>query len=241
MIKMGGRGVRFGASVPKQFYEINGEPLFAYVLRKYEQISCIDKFIVVTNEEWFELTETYAKKILKDKLLGIVNGGKSNVESVYNGVKFADGKLADEDLFLVHDVTDPIIQEKAIRDVIFAAEAFGSAAVITEQVHTLYRRDADGFITGTIDRNFANSGYSPEAFRYSIIKDCFGKATPEELERMTSAVSLVCSRGINVKTVVSHQIDLKITYREDMDALMRMIENGERLYSGQEELEIWNS
>ena len=50
LIKMGGNGVRFGNALPKQFYELDGEPLFAYVLRKYNDITNIDRFIIVSNK-----------------------------------------------------------------------------------------------------------------------------------------------------------------------------------------------
>ncbi|MDY5684155.1 MAG: 2-C-methyl-D-erythritol 4-phosphate cytidylyltransferase [Treponema sp.] len=231
LLKMGGSGVRFGASVPKQFYEINGEPLFAYVLRKYETIKCIDKFIIVTNSEWGEITNLYATKILGKKLLGIVSGGKTNIESTYNGVMYAAKFLTDSDYLLVHDVTDPIINEKAIREVITAAQKDGCAAVVTEQVHTLYTKNAEGYITGTIKKDCVGSGYSPEAFQYSIIKDCFNKAKDGDFFIKTSAMEVVQSKGIHPKVVVSHQVDLKITYQEDMEALLLMIENGERLYN----------
>ena len=55
-------------------------------------------------------------------------------------------------------------------------------------------------------------------------------ATEFELENMTSAMALVQSRGIKPMTVVSHQLDLKITYKEDMEALKSIILNAEKLY-----------
>lgn len=43
-------------------------------------------------------------------------------------------------------------------------------------------------------------------------------------------MSLVQSKGIVAQAVISHQVDLKITYKEDMDVLMQMITHGEVLY-----------
>lgn len=230
LIKMGGKGVRFGAEVPKQFYEINGEPLFAYVLRKYNEVREVDRFIVVTNEQWLDYTREYAVPILNEKLLEIVLGGTTNLKSTYNGVMCAKKYLGHDDILLVHDVTDPIVERKAIYNVINEAKLYQCAAVITEQVHTLYTKDEKGFITGTIEKHSVGSGYSPEAFRFPTILQCCEAATEYELEEMTSAMSLVQAHGIAPKTVVSHQLDLKITYQEDMEALKAVVTNGERLF-----------
>lgn len=230
LIKMGGKGVRFGSSTPKQFYEIDGEPLFAYVLKKYNEIRKIDSFGIVTNEEWMEMTTYYAKKILGNKLLAIIPGGKTNAKSTYNGVMCAKKYLKNNDILLVHDVTDAIISERAIDKAISACQRYKCVAVITEQVHTLYKKTEDGFIDGTIEKKTVGSGYSPEAFEYGIIKECYLNATESELENMTSAMALVQAHGYRPYTVISHQIDIKITYQEDMDALKCVIKSGENLY-----------
>lgn len=230
LIKMAGNGVRFGASLPKQFYEIESEPLFAYVLRKYNQIESIDKFIIVTNSEWLQLTEQYSTSILGDKLLKIVCGGDTNAKSTCNGVLAAADSLASDDILLIHDVTDPIINPEAIIAAIENAHKYGCVTIITEQVHTLYKIDSEGIILGTIDKNTVGSGYSPEAFKFSIIRDCYHNATDMDLNTMTSAMALVQGKGINARAVISHQIDLKITYKEDMEALISLIKSGERLY-----------
>lgn len=230
LIKMGGKGVRFGSTLPKQFYEIDGEPLFAYVLRRYNDIKNIDAFVIVTNNEWMDMTITHAKDVLGPKLLSVVPGGDTNAKSTYNGVMEASKYLKSDDVLLVHDVTDAIISEKAINDAINACKVHKCIAVVTEQVHTLYKKDQEGFITGTIEKQTVGSGYSPEAFEFSIIKNSYESASEAELNQMTSAMALVQAHGYKPFCIVSHQIDIKITYEEDMEALKLVIKNGENLY-----------
>lgn len=231
LIKMGGKGVRFGASVPKQFYEINGEPLFAYVLRKYSQIQDVHKYIIVTNSQWKDITKQYASQILGDKLIGIVDGAETNTKSARQGIEYASAFLKEDDVLLIHDITDPIINFRAITEAICAAKKYGCATVITEQVHTLYSKNEEGFITGTIKKSDVGSGYSPEAFLYKIVRSAFESATEDELDMMTSAMEVVQKIGKNRPyAVISHQLDLKITYKEDMQALSMLITQGEFLY-----------
>ena len=218
LLKMGGAGTRCEQGMPKQFVDICGKPLFVHVLNMYTKVECIDSFVVVTNPDYIEYTYQEANKILGKKLLGVVAGGKTNPRSTYNGLIYASKHLNDDDILLVHDVTDPIICAEAIEKCIKSAKIYGCAAVITEQVHTLYLKDENGFITSTIAKQTVGSGYSPEAFKMHIIKDCFSNALNEDLDNMTSAISIAIANGVKAHTVISHQLDLKITYKEDIES-----------------------
>ena len=35
LMMMGGKGTRLGADVPKQYIEIDGKPIFYYIVKKY--------------------------------------------------------------------------------------------------------------------------------------------------------------------------------------------------------------
>ena len=229
-IKMGGNGVRFGSDIPKQFYQINEEPLFVYVLKQYLKIPSVENFILVSNAGWMDMTEQYAKATLGNKLLAVVEGGDTNAQSIRNGVKAAERYLSATDILLIHDVTDPIVNVSIVNNAILAALRYDVAAVVTEQVHTLYLKSTDDYLIGTIAKQTAASGYSPEAFNFGVILALYENATDEELHNMTSAVALAQAHGISVKAVFSHQLDLKITYREDMESLKLIIKNAETLY-----------
>lgn len=219
LLKMGGSGTRCGQEFPKQFVDICGKPLFVHVLEMYGEVECIDCFIIVTNPDWLDYTQNEAEKILGNKLIGVVGGGTTNLKSTYNGFLLATEFLHDEDILLVHDVTDPIICANAIKECILACKEYGCAAVITEQVHTLYMKDEYGFVTSTISKNSVGSGYSPEAFKMHIIKKCFAEVSDENLNKMTSAISIAIASGVKPKAVISHQLDIKVTYKEDIESL----------------------
>lgn len=223
IIKMGGKGVRFGADIPKQYCKIGDKPLFCHLLEKYYTIDCIDKFIIVTNGDWLDYTKEYASKILGNKLLGVIKGGSTGAKSIYNGVVFAHNYLNDDDIILTHDVTNPIIIPEKISEVVETAKHYDFAVLVTEQVHTIYKIDESGFITDTINRNYVCSGYSPEAFKFGKIYNCYVNATDEELESMTSAVALANKYDAKVKIVVANLINLKITYKSDFDILEKML------------------
>ena len=66
------------------------------------------------------------------------------------------------------------------------------------------------------------SGASPEAFRYGDLYRIYTQASKEELESMTSAGAIALHYGIPMKVVGANVINLKITYKKDMDTFKGM-------------------
>lgn len=87
ILKMGGTGSRFGSDIPKQFHEFNGKPLFTHVLREYEEIGIIDKYIIVCHKDWIDYTIPFSTECVGDKLLAVIPGGDTGAKSIKNGVK----------------------------------------------------------------------------------------------------------------------------------------------------------
>lgn len=219
---MGGSGRRFGHAIPKQFTDIKGKPYFSYIFEDFQKINEIDKYIVVANPNYMDLTAKYAQLLLGNKLLGVIEGGNSNLKSTYNGVKFASKYLKDEDILLTHDITNSSVDIEAIKMVIETAKKYGAATNGTEQVQTLFTKDSDNTITGTIEKCTIASGYTPEAYQMGLIKSCFDNASEEELMNMTSPLAVIIAKGYKPKIVFSHALPLKLTYDKDMETFLKL-------------------
>lgn len=224
LVKMGGSGIRFGSDIPKQYLELNGHPLFYWLLEQYRSLKIIDKYILVSHPNWIDFSQKIAFELLGNKLLGIVPGGDTMSKSIYNGVMYAKNFLSDEDVLLIHDVTNPVVAVDQIEDVIQATRDRGFCALTTEQVHTIYHVDNENNIEYVIPKQEVSSGYSPEGFLFGKIYDCYYKAKPEELEMMTSAIALAKEHNAKPKAIKSHIINLKITYKEDFDIYKKIVE-----------------
>ena len=64
LLMMGGIGSRFGADRPKQYVEVDGRPVFIYILKKLSQLSCLDKLMVVSNEVWIDFVHEVITKYI---------------------------------------------------------------------------------------------------------------------------------------------------------------------------------
>ena len=225
ILMMGGKGTRLGADRPKQYIEIDGIPIFAYILKSYNNLKCIDEIVIVSNEIWIDYVEKWISLIQIDKPISIVAGGKTRSHSVYNGLQSISNRAEDDDIVLLHDATHPYVDEKGTIEVIDAIEEYGGATLGAYQYDTVYRMDEEGFITEVIPRQELVAGASPEGFKFSEIFPIYNAADDEELEQMTSggAGALALEHGIKMKTIEANIINLKITYPNDLEIFKKTI------------------
>ncbi len=224
LVKMGGSGIRFNSDIPKQYIKINGQPLFYWLLRNYESLGLIHGYFLVSNKDWIDYTEQIASRLLGNKLLGVISGGSTMSQSIYNGVMYARRYVCDDDILLIHDVTNPIVAKDMINEVIEAAKEYGFSVLTTEQVHTIYQVNENNEIESVISKQEVTSGYSPEAFVYVNIYDCYSNAKTSELEKMTSAIALAKAHNAKAKAIKTNIVNLKITYKNDLEVYKKLIE-----------------
>ena len=83
-----GQGKRMGASVQKQYIELDRHPLIYYTLQAFEDSEVIDDIILVVGpgQEDYVYKEI-VRKYYFGKVKAIVPGGKERYDSVWMGLK----------------------------------------------------------------------------------------------------------------------------------------------------------
>ena len=225
LLMMGGSGTRFGASIPKQYIKVNDRPIFSYILEGYNKLDFVDKIIIVSHADWVDYVNDIAKEINANKLYKVVCGGDTRSDSVKNGLICASEYSNDDDVILIHDATHPYVDEKGTKEVIEAVKEFGGATLASFNYDTVYRMDDDHILTNIEPRFNIVAGASPEAFTFKRIFDIYINSPKEELESMTSAGAIALHYGITMKVIKANVINLKITYADDMDLFVKLIDN----------------
>ncbi len=87
IILAGGKGRRFGSSIPKPFMSLNGKAVIQYSIDVFEPL--VDEIIIVTNKQY--------------KDYKCVKGGEFRSQSVENGLKASSG-----DFVIIHDGARPL-------------------------------------------------------------------------------------------------------------------------------------
>ncbi len=91
LIFAGGTGTRMGKQArPKQFLELHGKPVIIYTLQAFDQHKDIDAIVVVCKKDWIDFLNKKIAEFGLKKIAGVVCGGASGQESIYQGLKFCD-------------------------------------------------------------------------------------------------------------------------------------------------------
>lgn len=228
MLMMAGKGTRLGADRPKQYLEVDGIPVFAYILYAYWKTGRIDQMVLVIPPEWQEYTQDWVQRLQVDVPCHIAIGAEERSLSLQNGVTAAREFAAAEDILLIHDATHPYVDETGLDEVIRATRDVGAATLAQGEYDTVYRQ-MENRIQEVIPRQHVVSGASPEAFRFGIIDRIIDRTIQTEgeagLRQMTSAGALALAHRIPLAVVESHVLNLKLTYPGDFELMEKLIHN----------------
>ena len=224
MLMMGGSGVRFGADVPKQFVEVEGLPIFVYILDEYQKCDCIDEIIIVVHKDWIEDTGSWCEKRGITKCRVITAGGSTRSESIRNGLQAIKDAAQDDDVILFHDATHPYVDEPGTEKVIEAIRTYGGATLGEMQYDTVYRMDEKSNMIQKVEpRREIVAGASPEGFLFGDIYRIYMNTSEEDFERLTSAGAVALENDIPMKVIPTTALNLKITYQYDLEVFKSQV------------------
>ncbi len=225
LLMMGGSGTRMGASIPKQYIEIKGKPVFWYIVHGYAKMPEIDNICIVSHADWLPFVRDAIGDISFGGRMIVTAGGDNRSQSIRNGLRAIEGFSDDADVVMMHDATHPYVDRTGTLAVIEAVKAFGGATLGACQYDTCYQMDAEGMLVKVIPRQEIVSGASPEAFRFGDMKKIYFGADDEELASMTSAGAIALAHEIPMKVVPTRTLNLKLTYPEDLELLETLIDD----------------
>jgi 2-C-methyl-D-erythritol 4-phosphate cytidylyltransferase len=210
IIPAAGRGKRIGASIPKQFLEIQGRPLLHHTLTVFASCKLIDYVVLVmpradVNEVGKDWMNKY--KIVQE----VVVGGEQRQDSVYNGFNSLEKGT---DIVVVHDGVRPFTTPQMITATVEAAQQYG-AAITAIPVSDTVKQAADGFVKQTVSRDGLWRVQTPQAFQHGLLQQAFKKAQKDSYYG-TDEGSLVEYLGERVKIVPGSELNIKITRKEDL-------------------------
>lgn len=211
IILASGSGERFGANIPKQFYEINNRTILEHSIDIFEKHSLIDEIIIVTNPNFRDLTETILAKNNYTKITKLLNGGKTRVESSYIGTKDVTGNV------LIHDAVRPFVTEEIITENIEALKTYSAVGTAIDSIDTVIEVNKDGFITSIPIRENLKRIQTPQSFKADIIKKAHLLALEDSEASFTDDCGLVLKYNLApIFVVKGSEQNIKITNREDL-------------------------
>jgi 2-C-methyl-D-erythritol 4-phosphate cytidylyltransferase len=217
VVTAAGRGVRFESRLPKQHVPLLGIPMLQRTLTALSGCGEVDALVVVVNPEELEYCRAELVRERIDKVVAVTAGGAERALSVRNGLQ-ALAKLGSWDLVGVHDGARPLVTceevTRAVQALVAEPELDGAVLGIPS-IDTIKTVDAQGFITGTLDRRTLWRAQTPQIFRWQALMTAYAQGD-DVLLAATDDSSLVEARGGKVKVVEGSPENMKITERSDL-------------------------
>ncbi len=176
IIVAGGKGLRMGGEVPKQFLPINGKPILMHTIEVFRKaLDGIEIILVLPadqHEYWQKLCQDY--NFCSPEL--IAKGGETRFHSVKNGLAFLPD---DEDAVVgIHDGVRPFISKETIQRC-YAAAAGGRAVVpVVPVVETIRQILPDGKSI-TRPRDEYRLVQTPQTFPLVMLKKAYEQSYSE--------------------------------------------------------------
>ena len=220
IVLAGGRGKRMGSVQSKQYIDLNGKPILYYTLNHFINNKNIDKVILVIPEDELEFCRNEVLDKYNLKIDSIAFGGKERQDSVYNGLKKADGS----DIVLIHDGARPFVSERIIEEGIKYARMYGAAAPGVMPKDTIKVKNQESFSLETPDRNNLVAVQTPQVFDYNIIFGWHKKVKEKHLD-VTDDTMVVELFGNDVYLYEGEYTNIKITTPEDLILAQYLVES----------------
>ena len=134
IIVAGGKGLRMGGELPKQFIPVEGRPVLMRTLDTFHACDSSIQIILVLPHDhqpyWQELCREYQFAVPHR----IANGGATRFHSVQNGLALVD---APEALVAVHDGVRPFVSHEVINRCYQDADQYGAVVPVIPVVETV--------------------------------------------------------------------------------------------------------
>lgn len=241
IIFAGGSGARMGSGIPKQFIEVEGKPIIIYTLELFEEHPEVDAIYIACKKEYIAKLSRMVKRFMITKVAGIVEGGNTGQDSIYNGLKAAFDVEGGDNLVLIHDGVRPCITAETISENIKVASVQGSAVTCTRFFETPIISKSGDIVEESPDRNMFYTAQAPQTFKlYDVIKahEETRKTNPQ-YDGIIDTCTLMRSRGNTVHMVEGNRGNIKVTTPEDLYVFRAMLtykENQQALGLSQQDI-----
>ena len=209
IIVAGGKGLRMGSDIPKQFLPIGGKPVLMRTLERFREYSPTLQIILVLpqaqQDYWHQLCKDYDFKVE----YVLADGGETRFHSVQNGL----AKIPDdaEGVVGVHDGVRPFPSIDVIRNCYETARTAKAVIPVIPVVETV--RHLQGEVSITVPRNDYRLVQTPQCFDIQLLKAA--NRQPYN-DGFTDDASVVEAFGFDITLVEGNRENIKITTPYDL-------------------------
>ncbi|MCQ2959021.1 MAG: 2-C-methyl-D-erythritol 4-phosphate cytidylyltransferase [Bacteroidales bacterium] len=164
VIVAGGKGLRMGKDIPKQFLLLKGKPILMHSLEAFHNFDPSIQCIVVLPEFQISYWETLCKQYNCNIPHKIVAGGAERFYSVFNGLS----AITDSGTVAIHDGVRPFVSKEMLKEGFEMAEKNESAIPFIDSIDSL--RVIENNETHAVDRSKIKRIQTPQIFNLEKLR-----------------------------------------------------------------------
>lgn len=215
IIVAGGSGTRMGSDLPKQFIEIDGQPILVHTINRFADAGIHNQVLVLPvayHQLWYELQN---KANLRVNPV-VVPGGSTRTASVRAGLSVIP---IEADSVGIHDAVRPMVSSTVITEAYKSAKEYGSGVPVVNVKDSL--RHKNGSISQAVDRSQIVIVQTPQVFNAGLLKRAYDELVLQDVSDDATVFELA---GHQVVLTQGAYDNIKITTPEDLiiaEALLR--------------------
>ena len=207
IIVAGGKGLRMGGDIPKQFLPVCGKPVLMRTMEAFYAYDADIHIILVLpvsqQAYWKELCQEYQFALSHD----IANGGDTRFHSVMNGLALVEG----DGLVGVHDGVRPFVSQEVIARCYEEAADCKAVIPVIDVVETVRHLTEDG--SETVPRDHYKLVQTPQVFEVALLRRAYRQMYTD---LFTDDASVVEALGEKVHLVQGNRENIKLTTPFDL-------------------------
>ena len=208
-----GSGARFESSVPKQFLQFHGKPIYLFALETIGELC--EEIAVVVPRDWLHRVRKERSDLDLQERINVIEGGPSRLESVSLGLQALSPGIT---RVLVHDAARPCVTRTLVDRVLGGLQHGAACVPVLPIADTV--KEVDGHrVLRTLNRSRLRLAQTPQAFDREVLESVLMRAAKEGISA-TDEATLVERSGERVYTVDGEQENIKITWKQDMNRLV---------------------
>lgn len=224
LIIAGGRGMRMGQEIPKQFLTVHDKPVIAYTLEAFEKHPDIDAIAVVCVEGWESILSAYARQYRITKLKHIFPGGANGQGSIRNGVFGLEKIYGPEDIVLIHDAIRPMVSQDIISGCIATTREHGSAIVTVPCQEAMLETEDQLSTHSSYPRENLKRTQTPQGFPLGVICAAHREALEKGITNSVASCTLMVELGWTIWFCAGSEKNIKLTTPDDMEIFKALLQ-----------------
>lgn len=210
IIVAGGKGLRMGGDIPKQFLPIDGSPILMRTINQFHQYDPDMGIVLVLPQSqlsyWQELCAEYSFNTPYQ----LAMGGETRFHSVKNGLQLVPN--APDVCVGVHDGVRPFVSHDVIDAAFLTAAKMGAAVPAVALVDSIRKVGVNGENEAK-NRADYRLVQTPQVFRSDILWKAYEQ---EYCDEFTDDASVVERMGCQVTLTEGNRENIKITTSFDL-------------------------